>query len=82
MERLQNSDHSTITILNLKDNIKQYDNYLTALENIYKIKLDAYKGKTDIKSRNAIINVIKDSRLGTESQKAINAGTAVDNIIR
>lgn len=64
------------------DNIKQYNNYLTALENTYKIKLDAYKGKTDIKSRNAIINIIKDVRLGTESQKAINAGTAVDNIIR
>lgn len=64
------------------DNIKQYDNYLTALENIYKIKLDAYRGKIDIKTRNTIINIVKDARLGTESQKAIDAGTAVDSIIR
>lgn len=64
------------------DDPKQFDNYLQFLENKYKIKLDDYKGKTDARSRDTIVNIVRDRMAGTNSQRALDAGTAVDSIIR
>lgn len=60
----------------------QFDNYLKFLENKYKISLDGYQGKTDAKSRDTIVNMIRDKVSGTNSQRALDAGSAVDSIIR
>lgn len=60
----------------------QFDNYLKFLENKYKISLDGYQGKTDAKSRDTIVNMIRDKMSGTNSQRALDAGSAVDSIIR
>lgn len=60
----------------------QYDNYLKFLENKYKISLDGYQGKTDAKSRDVIVNTVRDKMSGTNSQRALDAGSAVDSIIR
>lgn len=60
----------------------QFDNYLKFLENKYKINLDGYQGKTDAKSRDTIVNIVRDKMSGTNSQRALDAGSAVDSIIR
>lgn len=60
----------------------QYDDYLKFLENKYKISLDGYQGKTDAKSRDVIVNTVRDKMSGTNSQRALDAGSAVDSIIR
>lgn len=60
----------------------QFDNYLKFLENKYKISLDGYQGKTDAKSRDTIVNMVRDKISGTNSQRALDAGSAVDSIIR
>lgn len=60
----------------------QYDNYLKFLENKYKISLNSYQGKTDTKSRDVIVNIVRDKMSGTNSQRALDAGSAVDSIIR
>lgn len=60
----------------------QFDNYLKFLEDKYKISLDGYQGKTDAKSRDTIVNMIRDKMSGTNSQRALDAGSAVDSIIR
>ena len=60
----------------------QFDNYLKFLENKYKISLDGYQGKTDAKSRDTIVNIVRDKMSGTNSQRALDAGSAVDSIIR
>lgn len=60
----------------------QFDNYLKFLENKYKISLDGYQGKTDAKSRDTIVNMVRDKMSGTNSQRALDAGSAVDSIIR
>ena len=52
------------------------------LENKYKINLDGYQGKTDAKSRDTIVNIVRDKMSGTNSQRALDAGSAVDSIIR
>ena len=64
------------------DNPTQYNNYLKFLENKYKVNLEDYRGKTDAKSRDAIVNVVRDLMSGTNSIRALNAGTAVDSVIR
>lgn len=64
------------------DNPIQYENYLKYLENKFKIDLTAYKGKTDAKSRDTIVNIVRDKMSGTNSQRALDAGSAVDSIIR
>ena len=64
------------------DNPTQFNNYLKFLENKYKISLDEYVNKTDAKSRDTIVNIVRDVMSGTNSQRALNAGTAVDSIIR
>lgn len=64
------------------DNPTQYENYLKYLENKFKVDLTAYRGKTDIKSRDTIVNIVRDKMSGTNSQRALDAGSAVDSIIR
>ncbi len=64
------------------DNPTQYENYLKYLENKFKVDLTAYRGKTDAKSRNTIVNIVRDKMSGTNSQRALDAGSAVDSIIR
>lgn len=64
------------------DNPTQYENYLKYLENKFKIDLTAYRGKTDAKSRDTIVNIVRDKMSGTNSQRALDAGSAVDSIIR
>lgn len=64
------------------DTPAQYDNYLAYLGNKYKLDLSGYKGKTDAKSRDAIVNVVRDLMSSTNSTRALNAGTAVDSVIR
>lgn len=66
----------------LVDTPAQFDNYLKFLENKYKASLDGYQGKTDAKSRDTIVNIVRDKMSGTNSQRALNAGSAVDSIIR
>ena len=83
------SDKQTKTLesarLNLSkfvDNLTQYENYLKYLENKFKVDLTAYRGKTDAKSRDTIVNIVRDKVSGTNSQRALDAGSAVDSIIR
>lgn len=64
------------------DNPTQYNNYLKYLNNHWKVNLDAFSGKMDARSRDTIINIIRDSMNGTNSQRALNAGTSVDSVIR
>lgn len=64
------------------DNPTQYENYLKYLENKFKVNLTAYRGKTDAKSRDTIVNIVRDKMFGTNSQRALDAGSAVDSIIR
>lgn len=66
----------------LVDTPAQYSNYLKFLENKYKVNLEGYQSKTDAKSREAIVNTVRDLMSGTNSMRALNAGTAVDSIIR
>lgn len=66
----------------LVDTPVQFDNYLKFLENKYKINLDGYQGKTDAKSRDTIVNIVRDKMSGTNSQRALDAGSVVDSIIR
>lgn len=83
------SDKQTKTLelarLNLSkfvDNPTQYENYLKYLENKFKVDLTAYRGKTDAKSRDTIVNIVRDKISGTNSQRALDAGSAIDSIIR
>lgn len=64
------------------DNLTQYENYLKYLENKFKVDLTAYRGKTDAKNRDTIVNIVRDKMSGTNSQRALDAGSAVDSIIR
>lgn len=64
------------------DNPTQYENYLKYLENKFKVDLTAYRGKTDAKSRDTIVNIVRDKMSGTNLQRALDAGSAVDSIIR
>lgn len=66
----------------LVDTPAQFDNYLKFLENKYKINLNGYQGKTDAKSRDTIVNIVRDKMSGTNSQRALDAGSAIDSIIR
>lgn len=66
----------------LVDTPAQFDNYLKFLGNKYKINLDGYQGKTDARSRDTIVNIVRDKMSGTNSQRALDAGSAVDSIIR
>lgn len=71
-----------IKLSKLADDLTQYNNYLQYLNSHWKVNLDAFKDKIDVKSRSTIINIIRDSMNGTNSQRALNAGTAIDSVIR
>lgn len=71
-----------VRLSQLADNITQYNNYLKYLGNHWKVDLSAFSGKIDARSRDTIVNIIRDSMSGTNSQRALNAGTAVDSVIR
>lgn len=63
-------------------NPKQYADYVTRLSNEFKLDFNAYKDKTDTKSRNELLIVIRDKLTGTNSKRALSAGTSIDVIIR
>lgn len=64
------------------DDIRSFNNYLTSLENYWKVDLSTFRDKVDVQNRDAIINAIRDKMLGTSSQRALDAGSAVDGVIR
>lgn len=64
------------------DNITQFNNYLKNLSNHYGVDLSAFEGKIDARSRDTIVNIVRDKMSGTNSQRAIEAGTSVDSVIR
>ena len=74
--------HIQTTLSRLVDDLTQFDNHLGWLENKYNINLSDFRGKTDIKSREMIVSIIRDKMAGTNSTKALQAGSAVDTIIR
>ena len=71
-----------VRLSQLADNVTQYNNYLKYLGNHWKVDLSAFSGKIDARSRDTIVNIIRDGMSGTNSQRALNAGTAVDSVIR
>ena len=71
-----------VRLSQLADNVTQYNNYLKYLSNHWKVDLSAFSGKIDARSRDTIVNIIRDNMSGTNSQRALNAGTAVDSVIR
>ena len=71
-----------LKLFQLSDNITKYNDYLKNLSNYWKVDLSTFNDKVDAKSRDTIVNIIRDSMNGTNSQGALNAGTAVDNVIR
>ena len=64
------------------DNITQFNNYLKNLSNHYGVDLTAFEGKIDARSRDTIVNIVRDKISGTNSQRALEAGTSVDSVIR
>lgn len=64
------------------DDVRSFNNYLTSLENYWKVDLSAFRDKVDVQNRDAIINTIRNKMLGTNSQRALDAGSAVDGVIR
>ncbi|WEU69768.1 RNA-polymerase subunit [Kehishuvirus tikkala] len=64
------------------DNIAQFNNYLKNLSNHYGVDLSAFEGKIDARSRDTIVNIVRDKMSGTNSQRALDAGTSVDSVIR
>lgn len=71
-----------VRLSQLADNVTQYNNYLKYLGNHWKVDLSAFSGKIDARNRDTIVNIIRDSMSGTNSQRALDAGTAVDSVIR
>ena len=71
-----------VKLSQLVDNPTQYNNYLANLSKHYGVDLTSFSGKTDARSRDTIVNIIRDKMAGTNSQRALEAGTAVDSIIR
>lgn len=64
------------------DNITQFNNYLKNLSNHYGVDLTAFEGKIDARSRDTIVNIVRDKMSETNSQRALDAGTSVDSVIR
>ena len=61
---------------------KGYNDYLDYLNKKFNIDLSQYHNKLGIKDRQAVLNTIRDKMSGTNSQRALDAGSAVDSIIR
>ena len=59
-----------------------YNNYLDTIGKRFEVDLSAFHNKMGIKDRQAIVNTIRDRMSGTNSQRALDAGSAVDSIIR
>jgi len=62
-----------------------FDNYISFLEGKYNIDLKQFKGKDADKSSKAfdtILNIVRDSIIGTKSQQSLNGGQAVDTVVR
>ena len=74
--------YAQINLSKFVDDPKQYDRFLTWLEKKYEIDLSNFRGKTDIKSREMVLNTIRDKMSGTNSTRALQAGSAVDTVIR
>lgn len=74
--------YAQINLSKFVDDPKQYDGFLTWLEKKYEIDLSNFRGKTDIKSREMVLNTIRDKMSGTNSTRALQAGSAVDTVIR
>lgn len=72
----------SVKLSQLSDNVTQYNNYLTNLGNHFGVDLSSFSNKTDVKNRDTIVNLIRDKMSGTNSQRALEAGTAVDSVIR
>ena len=70
----------------LDDKIKEgkdsYDKYLAELEKRHEVNLTEYKGNPIRKNISGILTTIKDKKLGIAGKRALNAGTAVDTVIR
>lgn len=81
-KQIEDLAHIRTKLSQLVDNLSQFNNYLKFLENKYKISLDGYQGKIDAKSRDTIVNIVRDKMSGTNSQRALDAGSAIDSIIR
>lgn len=64
------------------DNTTQFDAYLAKIGKHFDVDLTPFMGKTDTRNRSTVVNIIRDKMAGTNSQRALNAGTAVDSIIR
>lgn len=64
------------------DNVTQFNNYLKNLSSHYGVDLTAFEGKIDARSRDTIVNIVRDKMSGTNSQRALEAGTSVDSVIR
>lgn len=61
---------------------KGYNDYLDNLSKKFSVDLSQYHNKLGIKDRQAVLNTIRDKMSGTNSQRALDAGSAVDSIIR
>lgn len=59
-----------------------YNNYLDTIGKNFEVDLSAFHNKMGIKDRQAIVNTIRDNMSGTNSQRALDAGSAVDSIVR
>lgn len=59
-----------------------YNNYLDTTGKKFEVDLSAFHNKMGIKDRQAIVNTIRDNMSGTNSQRALDAGSAVDSIVR
>lgn len=71
-----------VKLSQLADNTTQYNNYLKYLGNHWKADLSEFSGKIDVRNRDTIVNIIRDKMSGSNSQRALNAGTTVDSVIR
>lgn len=60
----------------------RYNNYLDTIGKRFEVDLSAFYNKMGIKDRQAIVNTIRDNMSGTNSQRALDAGSAVDSIVR
>lgn len=72
-------------LMSVANDVRQFDAYLDHLVNHYKqygLDFSEFKGKTDNQSINTIVAVIRDKMAGTQSRRALEAGSAVDSVIR
>ena len=71
-----------VKLSQLVNNASQYKNYVKHLSNYYKVDLSQFENATDVKSRMDIVTTVRDAMSGTRSKRALDAGSAVDTVIR